>query len=142
MMFLVDIAFVLEVAVFGFGLYLFHLAKKEDSKYLKNTGWFIIILVGLIGLCTTYYGVTYWNKGYFQHPNRRSMMMNEMGQGMGPGMMMDGTYMQGPTMGNLHACTSQLQGKVMDPSMVEQMKSCMAGGQMRGDEKHTEFNGQ
>ena len=137
MMFLLDIAFVLEVAVAGFGLYLLHLAEKEKSKCLKNTGWFVVVAVGLTALCTTYYGITYWNRGYFQHPHPSHQMMSGMGQGMGQHMgTMTGGGQQG-MMGKMQACMSQMQGKMMEPKMMEQMKGCMMQGMMGKGEMGT-----
>ncbi len=66
MVFLGDIAFILEVALLAAGLVLFHRAGKEGSRLLKVTAWIMIVTAVLAVICTSYYWIYYYQAGAFE----------------------------------------------------------------------------
>lgn len=64
-MYLSEIVFLLELALFATGLVLLYKARKERSKLLKFAA--IMLIVGSIGtvICTGYYSLKYYNQGAF-----------------------------------------------------------------------------
>ncbi|PHQ60923.1 MAG: hypothetical protein COC03_00830 [Robiginitomaculum sp.] len=65
LMFVVEITFLMELAVIASGLYFLGKARKDSSKIMKWAGWLLII--GGIGttLCTWYYFMKYAGQGAF-----------------------------------------------------------------------------
>jgi len=65
LMFVAEIAFLLELAVIAAGLYLLAKARKDSSNLVKLAGW--ILIVGGIGtaLCTWYFSAKYAGQGAF-----------------------------------------------------------------------------
>jgi hypothetical protein len=55
------------------GMALFFKAKKYDSAFGKFLGILIILFAVLHLVCTSYYGMSYWKKGYFEMPMAAKM---------------------------------------------------------------------
>lgn len=69
MVFLGDIAFILDMALLVAGLIVLYLAKKEDSKLLKITAWIMIVTGVLAVICTSYYWLYYYQNDVFEMHN-------------------------------------------------------------------------
>ena len=68
MMFLLDLAFTIELFVLGAGMALLIWGMRNEGEGValaKAGSYFIIIAVLLTMACTTYYGVRYWMRGDF-----------------------------------------------------------------------------
>lgn len=65
-MFQLHIAYSLELLVLGAGLSLIYLGMKQASLLLKIGGFLLAGITVLNMLCTLYYGVRYWEDGYFR----------------------------------------------------------------------------
>ncbi len=65
-MFLAEITFLLELALFVAGLILLYKARKETSKLLKWAA--AVLIIGSLGTitCTAYYSLKYFNQGAFE----------------------------------------------------------------------------
>lgn len=77
MMFLLDLAFAVEILALGLGGYFLVWAQSSlgsgttggaGAGLAKKMGYIIITLAILVMLCTTFYGTMYWYKGYFSSP--------------------------------------------------------------------------
>lgn len=71
MMFLLDLAFAVELIVLGFGICLLVWAYRNEGAGIVATkvfGYIITIFAILVLLCTSYYGISYWSQGYFTSP--------------------------------------------------------------------------
>lgn len=66
-LFLGDIAFILETLVFGIGLVIWHWGSREKSKMLLFAGRVLAVVAVLTMICTSYYYVCYWQDGAFSH---------------------------------------------------------------------------
>ena len=78
MMFLLDLAFATELLVFGVGIGFLVWASRNDGSGIglaRLGGYLISILAVFALLCTSYYGITYWVKGYFKTPMTHMTMM-------------------------------------------------------------------
>tara|TARA_R110000868_G_scaffold411035_1_gene701454 strand:- start:28416 stop:28652 length:237 start_codon:yes stop_codon:yes gene_type:complete len=63
--FLGDIAFILELGVIGAGLVTLYYAMKEKSKLLKLAGYIMAVGGLLTALCTGYFSTKYWLDGAY-----------------------------------------------------------------------------
>ena len=136
MVFLGDIAFILEVLVVGLGFIALHYALKENAKLMK-IGAYILIVVGILSsLCTGYYWMKYFYQGEYSTGMHSSRMMHGMmGKGcmmhekmMGKGNMMNmmsGQPSDMPMMKQMMQCMQQAKGKMMDESQMKNMQNCM-----------------
>ena len=121
MVFLGDIAFYVATFVFAVGIYMIHHANHHDSgkpcKLLRTSGYIVTVISILGALCTGYYWMKYFSQGFFDkpHPAHHSMVMNK-------GSMMGHTMNKG----SMQQCMGQMEGKTMNPVMMEKMKSCIA----------------
>lgn len=86
MVFLVDIAFVLELIALAFGALIIISVKKNNKIHLglvRFIGYAVMILAVLSMLCTTFYGTKYWFEGYFKKPlvmkDKKHMMSHKKG---------------------------------------------------------------
>jgi predicted membrane protein len=62
-------AFSLGLIALSAGTALFSWSRQQDrSTFAKIIGILIIIFSITSTLCTVYYGITYWQQGYFQSP--------------------------------------------------------------------------
>ena len=71
MMFLLDLAFAVELIALGVGVGFLVWAYRHDRAGIalaKVFGYIITIAAVLALSCTTYYGTNYWLKGYFKSP--------------------------------------------------------------------------
>ncbi len=71
MMFLLDLAFTVELLAFGLGIAFLIWAYRCQGKgaaLAKVAGYIITIAAVLALICTTSYGFCYWSKGYFTSP--------------------------------------------------------------------------
>jgi len=80
-MFIVDMAFAIELMAIatGVGLTVWSLRHEGAGIQLaKVSGYAISVLALFALLCTTYYGIMYWNKGYYKasHDIRIQMPKN------------------------------------------------------------------
>lgn len=64
-----DIAGMLEILAFALGLYLWHLAAKENAAILRLAAAVLVAGAVLVGACTTYYWVRYQQQGAFGQPS-------------------------------------------------------------------------
>ena len=107
-MFLGEISFLLALAVFAFGLVLWHRGREAAAGPLRGAGAVLVVGAVLTALCTGYYTVRYQTQGdfdhaYAPHPMGACAMMGPGGapgsqRGMGPGVMGPG-HMGPGTMG-------------------------------------------
>ena len=122
MVFLGDIAFYMATLVFAVGIYMVHHACHHDSGKpcrLLKSGGYIVVVISLLGiLCTGYYWLKYFSQGAYNmpYPKHHSRMMNNNNKGMMSGM---------------GHCMGQMEGKVMDSSMMMKVKSCMMEDKMK-----------
>ena len=78
MMFLLDLAFTMELIALGFGVVMLVWASRNNGAGVacaKIFGYIITIAAASVLLCTSYYGVSYWTKGYFASPMAPMMKM-------------------------------------------------------------------
>lgn len=71
MMFLLDLAYGVEVLALGMGFAFLVWATQSqgEGQALAKTSGYIIAVLALLGiLCTTYYGLSYWFRGHFTEP--------------------------------------------------------------------------
>lgn len=71
MVFLVDIAFAMEIIALAFGAAIIVFVKKNNKLNLglsKFVGYAVMILAVLSMACTTFYGTKYWFEGYYKKP--------------------------------------------------------------------------
>lgn len=100
-MFQLHTAYSLELLVLAAGLGLIYFGTKQASTLLRIGGYILTIVTVLNMLCTLYYGIRYWEDGYFRGSGSSSCPMHEkngMSEGAMPGMMMPG-MMHGNQMG-------------------------------------------
>ena len=64
--FLGDIAFILELALIGAGLITLHYAAKEKSKLMKWAGYIMAVGGLLTVICTGYFAMQYWVDGAYK----------------------------------------------------------------------------
>ena len=77
-MFQLHIAYSLELLVLAAGLLLIYLGTKQASLLLRIGGFLLAGITVLNMLCTLYYGVRYWEDGYFRtYSGRTGMAMEE-----------------------------------------------------------------
>jgi len=80
MMFLLDLAFAVELIALGFGIVILLWAYRNEGIGIagaKLFGYIITIAAACTLLCTSYYGVNYWSKGYFASPMVPVLIMKE-----------------------------------------------------------------
>lgn len=96
-MFLAEIAFLLELALFAAGLVLWHRGREATAGPLRTAGALLVVGAALTAVCTGYFSVRYLVQGEFDHAY--AVQTPAAGHGMmGPGMMERG--MQGMPMGS------------------------------------------
>ena len=125
MMFLFHIAFSLTLAVFIAGCALIAWSQRETAAktLLKVAGYAAVILGVGNTLCIGYYGVRYWEDGYFKAPiilNQSSGM--GMMSGSGINMMDMMKMMQGKDMSECPMMKDMMKGQapaMPDPSALE-----------------------
>jgi hypothetical protein len=104
-MFQMHTAYSLELLVLGAGLALIYFGAKQASQILKIGGYILTVATMLNILCTLYYGIRYWEEGYFRTPNgKQCAMMDEQGAMMNGDMMKMMKGMKG-------------QGNIANPNM-------------------------
>ena len=78
-MFLLDLAFAVELMALALGVTFLIWASRNEGNGIglaRFTG-FLITLLAIFGLlCTSYYGINYWVKGYFKSPPAHMFIMN------------------------------------------------------------------
>lgn len=80
MMFLLDLAFAMELIALGVGIALIVWSIRNDGAGVavsKFFGYIISIASVFALLCTSYYGTSYWLQGYFTSPVAPMMMMKK-----------------------------------------------------------------
>ncbi|HEX5037314.1 MAG TPA: hypothetical protein VFX30_09180 [bacterium] len=83
-MFELHIAYSLQLLVLAACLMLIYLGTKQASQLLRIGGYVLTVLTVLNMLCTLYYGVRYWEEGYFRTlDGRRGLPMSKTEGGMG-----------------------------------------------------------
>lgn len=90
MMFLLDLAFSIELIALGVGVSLLIWAYRNEGVGIaaaKVFGYIIAIAAVSVLLCTTYYGVSYWAAGYFKTPMSPMLMMKQQMMQHDQGMM-------------------------------------------------------
>lgn len=83
MMFLLDLAFTIELIALGFGICILVWAYRNEGVGIvaaKLFGYLITIAALSVLLCTSYYGVSYWSKGYFSSPSAPMMKVLQQNQ--------------------------------------------------------------
>ncbi|PCI53101.1 MAG: hypothetical protein COB36_13440 [Alphaproteobacteria bacterium] len=75
LMFVAEIAFLLELALIAWGLIIFGKAETKDNKYQKLAGWILIIGSTLTMLCTLYFSMRYMGQGGFELAMRSNMVL-------------------------------------------------------------------
>lgn len=95
-MFQLHIAYSLELLVLAAGLVLLHYGSQVASKLLKMGGAVLTVITVLNMLCTLYYGIRYWEDGYFKTPHgaQSQMMSGQDGMDMMQNGMMDDNMMK------------------------------------------------
>src|SRR5262245_47755378 len=66
-MFQLDVAWLLEVAIFAAGLVVLHFARQSGASLLRTAGW--VLLVGSVSAaaCSIYFASRYHAQGEFDH---------------------------------------------------------------------------
>ena len=80
MMFLLDLAFAVELIALGCGIGMLVWAYRNEGVGIaaaKAFGYIITIAAVFVLLCTSYYGTVYWVKGYFKSPVAPMVMMKK-----------------------------------------------------------------
>lgn len=80
MMFTFHSAMMLALIAIALGVVLIVWSLRNEGQGIalaKVFGWLILIIAILGMLCSTYYSVAYWYKGYFQTPAGMSMMQSK-----------------------------------------------------------------
>lgn len=80
MMFLLDLAFAAELIALGVGVAYIIWSLRNNGAGVKMARVFgyIIAIAAMVGmLCTSYYGISYWWKGYFKSPNAPTLLMKK-----------------------------------------------------------------
>lgn len=147
MIFLLHLAFAAEIIALGTGLAFLVWTRhnKGGGQPLAVFSGYLITTLALIGmLCTTYYGLSYWFKGYFTEPKPFKLAMGVQDQGTkyahgGPrgGHMMPGRGQEMP----MEGMPSQRRGPHMErmPDPEEPMQEAPEEGHMMpGQEEHME----
>lgn len=95
-MFQMHTAYSLELLVLATGFVLIYFGSKHSSALLKIGGYILTVITALNMLCTLYYGVRYWEDGYFKTPYSHMcpMMSGQGGMGMMKDGMMNGDMMK------------------------------------------------
>jgi hypothetical protein len=97
-MFLAEISFLLEVALFAAGLVLWHKGREGAVGLVRAAGVVLVVGASLTALCTGYFSIRYHVQGefdhaYYTHPALAASAMMACGgarggpRGMGPGGM-------------------------------------------------------
>jgi len=79
MMFLLDMAFAIELIALGMGISMLIWSFRNEGAGVtlaKVFGYIIAVAAILGALCTSYYGFSYLAKGYFKTPMSHSSSMN------------------------------------------------------------------
>lgn len=79
MMFLLDLAFAAELIALAFGVGFLVWACRNNGSGVglaKFFGYLITLLAIFALLCTSYFGINYWVKGYFKTPAAHMTMMD------------------------------------------------------------------
>lgn len=82
MVFSFHMAFGVLLIAFVAGIALFFKAKKYDSAFGKFLGGLVALLAFAHLACTSYYGISFWKKGFYD-----MQMLTNMHQQRGPVMM-------------------------------------------------------
>lgn len=72
MVFLGDMAFILDVALLAAGLIVLHWSEKEKNRLLRGAAWIMILTGALAVICTGYYWLSYYQSGAFEPGNMMS----------------------------------------------------------------------
>lgn len=133
-LFLGDIAFMLEVMALAAGLVVLYFAQERASGLLKAAGY-ILAVGGALGiLCSGFYWVKYWSQGAFMSAHPMSM------QGGGPMMGHGGMPMRGMMGGGMMSarheamteqmdqCIDKLSGRPLDAEGMKAMHRCVLEG--------------
>jgi len=64
-MFLAELVFIFELALFSSGLIILHYGKRESTKLIKIAAYIMIVGSLLTTICTSYYSLKYYNQGAF-----------------------------------------------------------------------------
>jgi len=78
-MFLLDLAFAMELVALGVGIGFIVWSSQNTGTGIfiaKTGGYFIAAAACLSLICTSYYGLNYWAKGYFKTPTLMVMKAN------------------------------------------------------------------
>ena len=79
-MFALDLAFAVELIALGLGITFLIWASRNEGKGVtlaRFTGFFITLMALFGLLCTSYYGINYWVKGYFKSPSAHMLIMQQ-----------------------------------------------------------------
>lgn len=90
MMFLLDLAFAIELIALGVGVAFLVWAYRSEGAGIalaRVFGYIITISAVFVLLCTTYYGTSYWAQGYFKSPMAPMLMMKQKMMRDNPEMM-------------------------------------------------------
>lgn len=90
MMFLLDLAFATELIALGVGVGILVWAFRNDGAGValaKFFGYVITIAAIFVLLCSSFYGVKYWAKGYFKSPVAPMLIMKNKMMEKHPMMM-------------------------------------------------------
>lgn len=71
MMILFDLTFTVELIAIGLGIVMLIWGYRNEGTGVavaKLFGYIITIAAACALLCTSYYGLAYWNKGFFSSP--------------------------------------------------------------------------
>jgi len=75
LMFVAEIAFLLELALIAWGLLILGKPDTKDNKYRKLAGWILIIGSILTMICTWYFSIKYMGQGGFEQAMLPSMIL-------------------------------------------------------------------
>ena len=124
MMFQFHIAYSLELLILGAGLVLIYAGLQRTSRLLTIGGYVLTIATILNLLCTSYYGVRYWEEGYFTPRAPQMMMQSGMANGkMMQGGMMNGGMMMGGQQGGMMPAGKSITTKPMNTAPAAPMST-------------------
>ena len=112
-MFLLHIAFLLALGLFGAGLFLWHRGAQPTGGVLRIGGGILVVGAVLSALCVGYYGIRYQVQGDFDHAYAVHPPM-DMGRMMGRGGMMGGAMKGRPELGRPEAGEEMARPPVSD----------------------------
>ena len=136
MMFLLDLAFAMELIALGLGVGFLIWAYRTEGvgvAVAKVFGYIITIAAVSVLLCTSFYGVKYWGEGYFSTPMEPMLRMKQQMMQNKQALMQDVQQnQQCPMMQRMQQMSQdpmmqQMKQMQQDPMMEQRMQQLRQG---------------